>query len=185
MSEELKADAKINEIIASYDIPEADYKWMPAKNIVVAQWVRMKCTFGCKSYGNCAICPPNVPTVTECKEFFGEYSKAIVFHFTLPSIDKKTHDKWVKGLSESLEKIEREVFLANFEKAFMFRADSCSICADCQPTRAKCNHPRRARPSIEAFAVDVYSTVRSVGYPISVVNEEATEVNRYGFLMIE
>jgi len=31
-----------------------DYKWINPKSIVVAQWARMKCMFGCKNYGHCA-----------------------------------------------------------------------------------------------------------------------------------
>ncbi len=26
-----------------------DYKWIDPKQIVVAQWARLKCTFGCKN----------------------------------------------------------------------------------------------------------------------------------------
>ncbi|MCJ7619933.1 MAG: DUF2284 domain-containing protein, partial [Anaerolineae bacterium] len=43
-----------------------DFKWIEPKDIVVAQWVRLKCTFGCGEYGRNAACPPNVPSVEEC-----------------------------------------------------------------------------------------------------------------------
>ena len=59
----------------------SDYKWMDPKEIVVANWVRMKCKFGCNEYGQCAVCPPNMPSIEECKEFFNEYSTAVVFRF--------------------------------------------------------------------------------------------------------
>ena len=39
-----------------------DYRWIDPKDIVVAQWVRMKCMFGCGSYGRNASCPPNLPS---------------------------------------------------------------------------------------------------------------------------
>ena len=32
----------------------SDFKWMDPKDIVVAQWVRMKCLFGCDEYGKTA-----------------------------------------------------------------------------------------------------------------------------------
>lgn len=38
-----------------------DFKWIEPKDIVVSQWVRLKCTFGCGEYGRNAACPPNVP----------------------------------------------------------------------------------------------------------------------------
>jgi len=28
-----------------------DFKWIEPAKIVVAEWVRMKCTYGCGSYG--------------------------------------------------------------------------------------------------------------------------------------
>ena len=59
-----------------------DFKWIDPKEIVVAQWVRMKCAFGCDEYGQCAMCPPNVPSIDECRFFFDEYSKVAIFRFT-------------------------------------------------------------------------------------------------------
>jgi hypothetical protein len=37
----------------------------------------------------------------------------------------------------------------------------------------------------EALAVDVFSTVRQVGYPIEVLTEYPQAMNRYAFLLIE
>ncbi len=39
----------------------SDFKWLGPKEIVVEQWERMKCMFGCSEYGQNASCPPNVP----------------------------------------------------------------------------------------------------------------------------
>ena len=36
----------------------ADFKWMAAKDIIVAQWVRFRCMFGCPQYGKSCMCPP-------------------------------------------------------------------------------------------------------------------------------
>ena len=59
----------------------SDFKWMNPKDIIVSQWVRMKCMYGCGDCGKKAACPPNVPSVIECEKFFNEYKKAVVFHF--------------------------------------------------------------------------------------------------------
>ena len=58
-----------------------DFKFIDPEKIVVSQWVRMKCMYGCGEYGQNASCPPNVPSVSECERFFREYSIAVVFHF--------------------------------------------------------------------------------------------------------
>ena len=51
-----------------------DYKWIDPTQIVVAQWVRMKCMFGCDEYGRGGTCPPNTPSVAECERFFKDGS---------------------------------------------------------------------------------------------------------------
>ena len=56
-----------------------DYKWIDPKKIVVSQWVRMKCMFGCGEYSNNASCPPNVPSVSDSEKFFHEYNMAVIF----------------------------------------------------------------------------------------------------------
>jgi len=38
-----------------------DYKWMDPREVVVSQWVRVKCMFGCGDYGY-GTCPPNTPS---------------------------------------------------------------------------------------------------------------------------
>jgi len=58
-----------------------DFKWIDPKDITISQWVRMKCAFGCREYGKSACCPPNTPSVDECKAFFNEYTQGAVFHF--------------------------------------------------------------------------------------------------------
>lgn len=162
-----------------------DFKWIEPRDIIVSQWVRLKCMYGCPDYGTNASCPPNVPSVSECRQFFDEYSTAVTFHF------KKTFEKpedrhaWSKGVNQALLKLERELFLAGYRKAFLLTMDSCSICADCPGTRGECKSPKLARPTPESMAVDVYATVRQYGYPIEVLRDYSEQMNRYAFLMIE
>ncbi|MGA3297814.1 MAG: DUF2284 domain-containing protein [Candidatus Bathyarchaeia archaeon] len=66
-----------------------DFRWVDAQKIVIAQWVRMKCMFGCTEYGKSASCPPNIPSVAECERFFRDYTEAAIFHFEKKSISKK------------------------------------------------------------------------------------------------
>ena len=96
-----------------------DYKWIDPQKIVVSQWVRMKCQFGCGEYGQCAACPPNTPSVAECERFFAEYSNAIILHFE--GTMKKPEDRhaWSRKINAKLLKLEREVFLAGYERAFL------------------------------------------------------------------
>ncbi|MGD2206600.1 MAG: DUF2284 domain-containing protein [Anaerolineae bacterium] len=163
----------------------SEFKWIRPQDIVVAQWVRMKCMFGCGEYGRNASCPPNVPPVPECRRFFDEYGAAAVFHFA-KTVDKpEDRHAWTKKVNQALLKLEREMFLSGYQKAFLLFMDSCYLCVDCPGVRAECRNPRQARPSPEAMAVDVFSTVRPLGYPIEVLSDYSQAMNRYAFLLIE
>ena len=168
-----------------HELGFADYKWIRPQQIVVAHWVRMKCTFGCGEYGRNASCPPNTPSVPECRQFFDEYSAAVILRF--PKALDKPEDRfaWAKQVNQRLVELERRVFLAGHQKAFLLAMDSCSFCADCVGSRGECEHPRSARPSPEAMAVDVFGTVRHYGYPIQVLSDYDQPMNRYAFLLVE
>lgn len=162
-----------------------DFKWIDPKAIVVAQWVRVKCMFGCVEYGKCATCPPNTPSIQECEKFIKEYKEAVVFHFE-KKVDKPEDRKvWSKGVNAKLVEMEREVFIAGYYKAFMMPMDSCTQCSDCTDERIKCKNKRVARPGADAMGIDVYASARGVGYPINVLEDYSKPMNRYAFLLIE
>ncbi|UCF77984.1 MAG: DUF2284 domain-containing protein [Candidatus Eiseniibacteriota bacterium] len=163
----------------------ADFKWIEPDNIVVGQWVRMKCVFGCAEYGRNACCPPNVPPVSECRQFFKEYRSGVVFHFQKRVARPEDRHPWTAEVSQALLKLEREVFLLGYQKAFLLFMDSCGLCPECPGTPEECKQPRLARPTPEAMGVDVFSTVRQYGYPIEVLKDYAQTMNRYAFLLIE
>ena len=163
----------------------SDYKWIKPEDIEVSQWVRMKCLFGCGSYGRNACCPPNVPSIAECRQFFDEYCAAVVFHFEKKVDRPEDRHAWAKGVSLDLLKLERAVFLAGYRKAFLLCMDSCFLCADCTGARAECKNPKSARPTPEAMGMDVFRTVRKYGYPIDVLSDYSQAMNRYAFLLIE
>jgi predicted metal-binding protein len=162
-----------------------DYKWIDPKRIVVAQWARMKCTFGCKNYGKCGTCPPNTPSVSESKEFVREYRDCAVFHFTKRVAKPEDRFAWTRKVNSKLLKLEREVFLSGYYKAFLLFMDSCNLCETCPGIRQLCKNPKMARPTPESMAMDVFATVRKIDYPIDVLCETSQEMNRYAFLFIE
>ncbi len=162
-----------------------DFKWFDPKTMVVSQWVRLKCEFGCPSYGKIASCPPNTPSVDECKRFFSEYTKAIVLHFQKVAPEKEVRRAWSAKTNVNLSKLERDIFLAGYPKAFLLFMDSCEICAECVPERKGCKEIKLSRPSPEGMAVDVFSTVRQIGYPIEVLTDPLNPMDRYAFLMVE
>ncbi len=162
-----------------------DFKWIDPKNIVVSYWVRMKCLYGCPNFGNNASCPPNTPSVKDCERFFLEYKRVVIFHFEKKFDHPEDRHAWTKDTNTKLLKLEREIFLSGCVKAFLLFMDSCELCHDCTKERKDCKHPKLARPTPEGMAIDVYSTVGQLGYPINVLKDYSDQMNRYAFLMIE
>ncbi len=162
-----------------------DFKWINPHDIVVSQWVRMKCMYGCKDYGNTATCPPNVPTVAECERFFKEYKYVAVIHFEKAVDQPEDRFPWTRKINQKLLTIEKEIFTLGYERVFLLFMDSCNICKSCTEKKEDCKEPRLARPTPEALAMDVYTTVRKIDYPIQVLSDYDKKMNRYAFLMIE
>ena len=106
----------------------ADFRWLDPRDIVVAEWVRMKCLFGCVDYGKNAACPPNTPPVDACARFFREYKRAVVFHFAKAVEKPEDRHAWSRKINLGLLDVEGEVFKAGFVKAFLLPMDSCNYC---------------------------------------------------------
>jgi len=87
-----------------------DFRWIDPQRIVVSQWVRMKCMFGCGDYGKNASCPPNVPSVAECERFFREYQQAVVLHFQKQVEKPEDRHAWTRQVCSDLLKLERRSF---------------------------------------------------------------------------
>ncbi len=163
----------------------SDYKWIAPAEIIVSQWVRIKCMYGCNEYGKTATCPPNVPSVSECERFFREYNNAVVIHFKKEVEKPEDRFAWTRGINLKLLALEKEIFCSDFPKAFLLFMDSCNICKTCQEKKEDCVEPKMSRPTPEALGIDVYSTVRKVGYPIHVLSDYSQKMNRYAFLLID
>jgi predicted metal-binding protein len=162
-----------------------DVRWIDPAKIVTAEWVRMKCRYGCGEYGRNAACPPNTPSVAECTRFVREYKRAAVFHFPKKVDRPEDRHAWGRKVNLELLKLEQGLFKSGFFKAFLIFFDSCNICLECAVSRTSCKEPKLARPTADALGIDVYTTVRKIGYPIEVLSDYDQEMNRYAFLLID
>ena len=142
--------------------------------VETAAWVRLKCQYGCDGYGQCLVCPPYTPTPTEMRAILDCYQRGILMHFD-SSADTKLH----------IARLERTVFLKGAWKAFGFGAGSCYFCKICPVEERQCRHTEKARPSMEACGIDVFSTVRKFGLPIEVVRTRRQCPNFYGLLLVD
>jgi len=162
-----------------------DFRWISGRDVVMGRWVKVKCMFGCPTYGKSGACPPNVPPLDECREFFLEYHRIAVLRFTTQVHDAEAGHAWCEQTNRSLVKLENSVFLAGYPKAFALFVENCRLCEDCPGTREDCRDKISARPSPEGLGVDMFSTVRNSGFPIDVLPDFSKPMNRYAFLMVE
>jgi predicted metal-binding protein len=162
-----------------------DFKWIRPDAMLLGEWVRMKCNFGCPGYGKRKSCPPRLPPVEECRTFFREYQHGLFFHFPVKFKDPEMRHPWSREVNQKMLDLERSVFLSGYQKAFVFPQAPCRLCKKCAETAENCRQPYLSRPTLEAFGVDVYGTARKFGYPIQVVKDFHDEMNRYGLLLVE
>lgn len=162
-----------------------DFRLVSGSDVVVGQWVRLKCTYACDSYGSQACCPPNVPSVAECREFFREYEQVAVIHIEKAGANSQQLHDWKREVNTRLLELERTVFLGGFYKALVLFPGDCSLCPQCVPHPEDCRHPGSVRPTPEALAVDVFATARKLGYPIEVLTDRSQIMNRYALLLVE
>jgi predicted metal-binding protein len=160
-----------------------DFKWIDPAQIVVSQWVRMKCMYGCRHYGD-ASCPPNVPSIDECRDFIGEYNDVLVIHESRSVSSREERYAWTGEINRRLLELEREVFIGGNPRAFLLFLDTCRMCDECGGARSECNQPKSSRPTPEGMGIDVFTTVQNIGYPIEVLSSEDQTMNRYAFLLV-
>ena len=163
----------------------SDVRWTVGADVVVEQWVRFKCTYGCDAYGSQACCPPNTPSVAECRELFRCFEHIAVIHFQKTLVPGEDSRIWKCEANKKVLELERQVFLAGFYKAMALFSGDCSMCPECVPTRAECRHPGSSRPCPEGLAMDVFATVRKVGFPANVLIDRSQTMDRYAFLLVE
>ena len=142
--------------------------------VETAPWVRLKCQFGCGGYGQCLVCPPFTPTPEQTRGVLDSYSRAILLHFS-PGIDVKS----------IIVELEREIFLKGAWKAFGLGAGPCSLCKRCSLKMGHCRHSESARPAMEACGIDVFSTVRKVGFKIKVIETMQECPNYFGLVLVD
>jgi predicted metal-binding protein len=161
-----------------------DAKIIKPGEVVVRNWVRLKCQYGCGGYGQRLTCPPYSPTPEETRRILKEYEWAIFMKFEgAQAGNAEDAEKYEKSLPDLVVKIEREAFLKGYYAAFGMAAGPCPFCED-ECNLEKCRHPYEARPSMEGCGIDVFATVRNAGFKIKVVRTESEKPTFYALLLV-
>jgi predicted metal-binding protein len=195
-------------MVKSYDLLEEELKEMAFKDgadvllpinpedVVVANWVRMKCQFGCPSYGKKLSCPPYSPLPDDTRRVMEEYSRAYLIGYS-GSIFKGYGDedfgavfpKALKNVRKSIFKLEKHAFLSGYYKSFSYGfCGPCTLCDKCvvEDGIFTCKFAKESRPSMEAAGIDVFKTVRNAGLEVEVqISFEPDDLHMYTLLLLE
>ena len=144
-----------------------------------APWVRMKCQFGCRQYGQSHCCPPRTPTSDEMRRILDSYTHAILLHWNW-----KEGVKPIDEFNNAVVDTELALFLDGYYKAWSMGSGPCRLCEKCNIS-GQCVHGTKARPSMEACGIDVFRTVREHGLPVRVLKERSEERHGYGLVLVE
>jgi len=188
---------------------------LSAHDVVVADWVRFKCRYGCKGYAKHLSCPPYAPSPEETRRMLAEYEHALLLRFDgIPGRENARPEDvpedchpWYRDLillvNRTVHMLEKTAFYDGFYKAFGFGAYPCIYCEHCvaeesegtvdESVRRKCRHMDLVRPSMEAAGMDVFATARKVGWDIHTIpckDLEYGKVTRFdlvsvGLLLLE
>jgi predicted metal-binding protein len=153
-------------------------KVVAPSSVTTAEWVRMKCQFGCSRYGKGLCCPPYSPPPDRTRKVLDSYQNAILLHKKFKGREMAT------GFNETMVRLEREIFLDGCYKAWSMGTGPCRICEECDP-KGLCRYGFRARPSMEACGIDVFRTARENGFSVEVVRTHDKERNHFGLVLVE
>jgi predicted metal-binding protein len=182
-----------------------DLRLIPTEIIVVADWVRLKCRYGCDNYGKHLSCPPFSPTPQETRAALSEYRNAVLARFEAKPDSKLPPKHANKALSNSLVKmqktvaeLERTAFLAGYYKAFGMNAMPCALCETCvieemqkkdqavfELDGVKCKNMEIMRPPMEACGIDVFKTLQNAGYKPHVLKDFRETVELFGLILLD
>jgi predicted metal-binding protein len=156
----------------------ADAKLIKAGDIIVSDWVRLKCQYGCGGYRKRLTCPPYSLKPEESKRIPEGYEWAMLSKF-----DPRRPDCEWRSPHEAAVELEREAFPEGYYSAFGLACGPCPYCDECN--LEKCVHPDLARPSMEACGTDVYATVRRAGFDLEVVKSRDEKPTYFGLLLVK
>ena len=156
--------------------------------IEVAEWVRLKCHYGCSRFGSNWTCPPATPGTDKVREIIAEYNTALLLVGT-----KNCSDFYLNNGRKRISQVrcwkgtvslERLLFLEGYYKAFSLVGECCALCKECAYPES-CRFPQEKRPSVESFSIDVIGTLKNLGTTSKIATHTAETYNYYGIILLE
>jgi predicted metal-binding protein len=158
------------------------------RELVVAQWVNLKCRYGCSQFKANWSCPPATPDINEVRAVLSEYSTALMLvgsqnrnDFYRDSNRNRTDQvKYWKGTVS----LERMLFLQGYDKAISLVSGACSLCKKCAYPAA-CRFPAEKRPTVESFCIDLIGTLKNLDVETHVAMELNETFKYYSIILLD
>ena len=158
------------------------------EHIVVAEWVNLKCRYGCKHYNTNWCCPPATPSPDKVREILKDYSRALLLVGNKKSPDFYRNHRRKRAMQVRFWKgtvsLERMLFLEGYYKTFSLVGENCALCKECAYP-LDCRFPQEKRPSLESFSIDIIGTLHNLGQTSAVNARANDEYNYYGIILLE
>jgi predicted metal-binding protein len=184
-------DKEISKLISLAARKGVQARRVSSRDVVVSQWVRFKCRYGCKGYAKHLSCPPYAPAPDETRAMVDEYETGILLrfdgvpgheHFGPDDIPEDFHSFYrdlILEVNTMVHRLEKTAFYDGFYKAFGFGGYPCIYCDECvaeqrkgpvdESMRRRCRHMDLVRPSMEAAGMDVFATAKNAGWALSTI----------------
>ena len=161
--------------------------------VVIGNWVRLKCQYGCPDFGKTLTCPPFTPPTEEVRKILSEYGKILLLRFEQSSITEdigdnefmKEFEKRQREINDVTLKIEKKLLLRGYYKVFALEPGRCNLCSECAREIGKCRFPSEARPAPESLAVDMFGTVKNAGWSLEVKTNLFQSWTNYALILVE
>jgi predicted metal-binding protein len=158
------------------------------EKILVAEWVHLKCRYGCAKYNTNWCCPPATPNPDKVRKVIDEYDLALLLVGSTKCPDFYRDNNRKRAMQVRCWKgtvsLERMLFLAGYYKAFSLVGECCALCQTCAYPE-DCRFPQEKRPSVESFSIDVIGTLKNVGIQTEVAENSKEAFNYYGIILLE
>ncbi len=158
------------------------------EEMVLANWVCLKCRYGCSQFNSNWSCPPATPTIAEVRELLKEYTTALLLvgsqtcsEFYRDTNRKRTDQvRYWKGTVS----LERYLFLEGYDKAFGLVSGACSLCKKCAYPE-NCRFPMEKRPTVESLSIDLIGTLKNIGIGTPIAMDLKETFKYYSIILLD
>lgn len=167
------------------ELGASDAAVITPEEVVTAAWVRMKCLYGGCTSGRCLTCPPVSPGPEQTRRLLDEYETILLLRLDVPPAQAGGWLAWSRRKAEIALDLERDLFLGGCFKAFAIAGGRpCALEEACgRPHDCVCRE--LVRPGPAGCGIDVFTTSRNAGWPLTVVRGAADPYHLFALVLVE